>query len=300
MKKIFVVGSMNMDLVIQAPFMPESGMTIAGKDFMTNPGGKGANQAVAASKLGGEVYMVGCVGKEFGEQLKGALNSYGVHTDFVETRPEVSSGIAVIVVVDGDNRIILDSGANALVDESLIDRALEGASEGDFLLVQLEIGLPAVAYALRRAKQKKMITLLNPAPAAELPEGALENSDYFLPNQTETRFYTGTYPSDEESIRACATALKGKGVERVIVTLGSDGSAALAEGKFYKQECYPVKAVDTTAAGDTYVGALCVRLAEGASVEEAMAFATKASALTVTRRGAQQSIPVRSEVEALS
>ncbi len=295
--KIFVVGSLNMDLVVKAPFMPESGMTITGSDFMTNAGGKGGNQAVAASKLGGEVYMVGCVGEAFGEELKNTLQSYGVHTDFVETRKGVSSGIAVIVVIDGDNRIILDSGANALVSNEQIERALSYAQKGDYLLVQLEIGLPAVAFALKKAKEIGMVTLLNPAPAATLPEGVLSYADFFIPNETETRFYTDVMPQDEASVRLCAEKLRGQGVGNFIVTLGKRGSAALIGEELFSAEIFPVQAVDTTAAGDTYVGALCVRLSEGASVSEAMRFASCASALTVTKRGAQQAIPVRSEVD---
>ncbi len=297
--KIFVVGSLNMDLVIKAPFMPENGMTITGDSFMTNPGGKGANQAVAASKLGGEVYMVGCVGEEFGDELISTLSSYGVHTDFVEKKTGVSSGIAVIVVVDGDNRIILDRGANELVSEELIDRALSHAEKGDYLLVQLEIPLAAVDYALKRGKEKGMTTVLNPAPAIALSENTLAYTDYFLPNQTEARFYTGIDPQDEESIRACAHKLRESGVQTVAVTLGKKGSAGVAGEQFVVAEAYPVEAVDSTAAGDTYVGALCVRLSEGASVAEAMCFASRASALTVTKRGAQKAIPYRKEVDAL-
>ena len=151
--KIFIVGSINMDLVINAPFMPENGMTITGSNFMTNPGGKGANQAVAVSKLGGNSYMVGAVGEAFGSELKKTLNGYGVNTDFVKECDGLSSGIAVIVVVDDDNRIILDSGANNMVDNELIDKAFENASEGDYLICQLEIPQEAVRYALKRAKE---------------------------------------------------------------------------------------------------------------------------------------------------
>ena len=270
--KLFVAGSLNMDLVIRAPRIPEQGMTLTGDGFFMNPGGKGANQAVAAAKLGADAYMVGAVGNAFGEELLAALRGYGVDTRFVARREDVPSGIAVIVVVGGDNRIILDRGANACADGALIARALEGAGAGDLLLVQLETGVGFATEALRQAKARGMTTLLNPAPALPLPAGVLPLCDYFLPNQTEAQFYTGIYPADEASCRRCAEALFGQ---------------------------YPVTAVDTTAAGDTYVAAFAVRRAEGASVPEAMAFASKASALTVTRRGAQQSIPLRAEVDAL-
>ena len=206
--RIYIIGSLNMDLVIRAPRVPEAGETLSGEGFMTNPGGKGANQAVAVAKAGGEAYMVGCVGREFGKELSDALTQYGVHTDYVRAEEDVSSGIAVIVVADGDNRIILDAGSNARADEALVDRALATAQAGDYLLLQLEIPLSTVGYALKRAKERGMITVLNPAPAAKLGKAALACCDWFTPNQTEAQFYTGIFPSDEESIRACAEKLR--------------------------------------------------------------------------------------------
>lgn len=288
-----------MDLVIGAPRMPKSGMTIEGGGFMTNAGGKGANQAAACAKSGGDAYMVGCVGESFGEELSAALETSGVHTGYVARIAGCPSGIAVIVVVEGDNRIILDRGANAKVDERLIGGALSSASAGDYLVVQLEIPLTAVEYALKRGKELGMVTILNPAPAAKLPATCFENCDYFIPNQTEAEFYTGVYPDGEEGARACAKILGGMGVKNLIVTMGEKGSVYAGGGKFFAVEAYPAEAVDTTAAGDTYVGALAVRLSEGADVREAMRFASRAAAITVTRRGAQQAIPTRSETDAL-
>lgn len=296
--RIYIVGSLNMDLVIRAPRVPEGGETISGEGFMTNPGGKGANQAVAVAKLGGQSYMVGCVGREFGSELRNALKGYGVHADYVRTEEDISSGIAVIVVADGDNRIILDAGSNGRTDRALVDRALADAKAGDYLLVQLEIGLSTVADALKEAKRRGMITVLNPAPAAHLPEDVYADCDWFVPNQTEAEFYTGIYPSDEASIRLCAQKLMGLGVKNVLITLGTDGSASVSEGVFRRADAVPAAAVDTTAAGDTYVGAFVTRLSEGADVGCAMRFASTASALTVTRRGAQCAIPVRAETEA--
>ena len=297
--KIFVVGSLNMDLVIKAPYMPENGVTMHGEGFMTNPGGKGANQAAAIGKLGGEVYMVGCVGEAFGDELKTTLCKYGVHTRYVDKLKGVSSGIAVIVVVDGDNRIILDAGANGKVDAALIDKALASAERGDYLVTQLEIEQDMVAYALKSAKEKGMTTILNPAPAAKVSEEILANSDFFIPNQSEAEFYTGIYPKDEASAQACAKALAAQGVKNVVITMGGEGSACVCDGNYEKVDCFPAQAIDTTAAGDTYVGALVTKLAEGASMSEAMIFASKASSITVTRRGAQQSIPYRNEVDTL-
>lgn len=295
--KIYVVGSLNMDLVINAPYMPKSGMTVTGSGFMANAGGKGANQAVAVSKLGGACYMVGCVGKEFGEELLATVRGYGVHTDHIARVQDVSSGIAMITVIDGDNRIILDRGANGRLTYDMIDKALSSARKGDYLIAQLETEISVVQYAFRRAKDIGMVTLLNPAPAAKLPHELFSLCDYFAPNQTEAEFYTGVYPSGNDSIAACADWLKRLGVRGVLITLGEEGSVFVGDGVFYKAEARRVKAVDTTGAGDTYIGAFVTRLSEGASVEQAMDFASAASAITVTRRGAQQSIPVREEVK---
>lgn len=287
-----------MDLVIRAARVPQGGETILGEGFLSNPGGKGANQAVAVAKLGGEAYMVGCVGREFGADLLETLQKYGVHADYVRRETDLSSGIAVIIVADGDNRIILDTASNGRTDEALVDRAFADAKEGDYLLVQLEIGLPTVAYALKEAKKRGMITVLNPAPAAKLPQALYADCDWFVPNQTEAQFYTGIYPLDEESIRRCAEKLGRLGVKNVLITLGTDGSASVSKGVFRRVDPVPAAAVDTTAAGDTYVGAFVTRLSEGAEIETAMHFASTASALTVTRRGAQCAIPLRAEVEA--
>lgn len=296
--RIYIVGSLNMDLVIRAARMPQGGETILGEGFLSNPGGKGANQAVAVAKLGGEAYMVGCVGREFGADLLETLQKYGVHADHVRRETDLSSGIAVIIVAGGDNRIILDTASNGRTDEALVDRAFADAKEGDYLLVQLEIGLPTVAYALKEAKKRGMITVLNPAPAAKLPQALYADCDWFVPNQTEAQFYTGIYPLDEESIRRCAEKLGRLGVKNVLITLGTDGSASVSKGVFRRVDPVPAAAVDTTAAGDTYVGAFVTRLSEGAEIETAMHFASTASALTVTRRGAQCAIPLRAEVEA--
>lgn len=287
-----------MDLVIRAARVPQGGETILGEGFLSNPGGKGANQAVAVAKLGGEAYMVGCVGREFGADLLETLQKYGVHADHVRRETDISSGIAVIIVADGDNRIILDTASNGRTDEALVDCAFADAKEGDYLLVQLEIGLPTVAYTLKEAKKRGMITVLNPAPAAKLPQALYADCDWFVPNQTEAQFYTGIYPSDEESIRECAEKLGKLGVKNVLITLGTDGSASVSKGVFRRVDPVPAAAVDTTAAGDTYVGAFVTRLSEGTEIETAMHFASTASALTVTRRGAQCAIPLRAEVEA--
>ena len=299
MKKIFVVGSLNMDLTIATKVLPARGMTVEGSGFLSTPGGKGANQAVASAKLGAKTYMVGAVGSAFGDELVSSLRASGADTRFIMREEGVSSGIAVIIVEQGDNRIILDKGANARVNAALVERALSEAERGDILIVQLEINADTVAYALRLAKEKGMTTVLNPAPAAEIDESAFENADYFMPNQTETQFYTGIYPDTLDSARAAADILLKKGVKNVIITLGAEGSFFASKGDEYSVKALPVKVVDTTAAGDTFVGAFAVKLSEGAGAREAMQFANAASAAAVTKRGAQISIPTRKEAEEL-
>lgn len=295
--KIFVVGSLNMDLVINSPYMPENGVTLHGSGFMTNPGGKGANQAAAVGKLGGNAYMVGSVGEAFGNELKETLKSYNVDVSFVSQQKNISSGIAVIVVVDGDNRIFLDGGANMSMTSDVIEKALNTAQAGDILIVQSEISLSNILYSLKTAKTKGMTTIFNPAPACELPQEIFSCCDYFVPNASEAEFFTGIKPHDDQSIKACAAKLNTMGAKNIIITLGSKGSAFINNEKFFKVDCIKAQAIDTTAAGDTYVGAFAVMLSEGAGEEKAMKFASAASALTVARKGAQQSIPYRNEIK---
>ncbi len=296
MSKIYIIGSINMDLVVSTDIVPSRGMTVSGYGFMTNPGGKGANQAVAAAKSGGDVKMVGCVGNAFGEELCATLEGYGVDCRFVARHADVSSGIAVIILSQGDNRIILDSGANGRVDEKLIDRALATAQPGDYLIVQLEIPVESVAYALKEAKAKGMVTMLNPAPAKTLPAGAFGYVDYFVPNQTEAEFYTGILPQSLQQADAVCGKFREMGIHNTIITMGSLGAYCHLEQKVFFSPSFPVKAVDTTAAGDTFVGAFVTRIAGGEDPELAAKYANKASSLTVMRSGAQQSIPYENEV----
>ncbi len=294
MKNIYVVGSINMDLVVSTDIVPAQGMTVSGYGFMTNPGGKGANQAVAAAKSGGNVKMVGCVGSAFGQELRSTLQGYGVDTRYVTQREDISSGIAVIIVSQADNRIILDAGANGTVDKSLIDEALQGAAPGDYLILQLEIPMESVLYALQKGRQLGMVTVLNPAPAAQLPQQI--QADYFIPNQTETEFYTGILPQDLVQAEEAIQILKARGIQNVIMTMGSAGAYFSLQDRQFFSPSFKVQAVDTTAAGDTFVGAFVTRLAAGDCPEDAAVYANKASSLTVTRPGAQQSIPYKDEV----
>ncbi len=286
MKRIFVVGSLNYDLVINAPYMPRGGETLVGSDFMTNAGGKGANQAYAIGKLGGEIYMCGAVGNDsFGDTLISSLNSVGVNTDSVKRAFGASTGVAVIVVTEGENRIIIDSGANACIDEGDIDAFLEKAREGDIFLTQLENPINIVGYALKKAKEKGLLVLLNPAPASKEITKYLEYVDIITPNETELEILGGK------------ETLFDKGIKTVITTLGSKGYEIATPTNARVYPCIKVKVVDTTAAGDTASGGLAVKLAEGKTLEEAMAFGSLAASIACTKRGAQMSVPSLEEIE---
>lgn len=302
MNKIYIVGSVNMDLIVNTDIFPDAGMTVKGYGFISNPGGKGANQAVSVSKCGGNAFMVGAVGKEFGDELTKSLINYGVNADNLFRFNDLSSGIAVITVNRGENRIILDSGANGRMTEEIALSALDGATVGDILIVQLEIPVNVTVAALKKAKEKGMRTVLNPAPACELTDCIWQLTDYFIPNQTEARFYTGIYPNNEETALTAAKKLLQKGVKNVIITLGDLGAVSVSKESDALQEkvvfasAYKAKAVDTTAAGDTFVGAFATRIQAGDDIYSAMDFANSASSLTVTRKGAQQSIPMLEEI----
>lgn len=294
---IYVLGSINMDMVARVPHMPVGGETLTADKYYVNPGGKGANQAVAIAKLGGKVAMIGKVGSdETGDALKNNLKAMGVDESMV-TRADVPSGIAMIIVEGGENRIILYKGANHSVTKADVDEGLKNAKPGDALVMQLEIPLETVTYAAAVAKQKGMLVLLNPAPAVPLGEELLKNVDIIAPNETETEILTGVGLDSDVHIALAVKKLYQLGVKRVIITMGSRGSI-VAEGQTITPvEPRKVKAVDTTSAGDTFVGATVLRYLDGDTLEDAARFASVASSITVTREGAAQSIPTLDEVK---
>ena len=290
MKNIYILGSLNTDLVITSQ-MPARGETIRGKDFFMNCGGKGANQAAAAAKLGGKVYMAGCVGSDpFGKNMKENLETFGVDVSYVREIDGVSSGVAMIIVTDGDNRIILDGGANVRLENTDVDKLLESAKEGDIFLTQLENNMDVTGYALKKAKEKGLFTVLNPAPYSDEILPYLPYCDMITPNETELALMNGVEGNISE-------VTKKTPVPEVLVTLGSKGYYYRRGDQEVYGTCPKVKAVDTTAAGDTFCGGLCVAISEGKSREEAFQFASYAASLAVTRKGAMQSIPMREEVE---
>lgn len=293
MRTIYLLGSLNCDLTIRAPYLPEAGETLKGGDFLMTPGGKGANQAYAAANLGGHVKMAGAVGKDaFGDLLLESLSSVGADLCCVR-RILRNTGVAMITVINGDNRIILDEGANAEVGRADVDALLGEAQAGDLFVVQLENPLPVVLYALESARARGLTTIFNPAPATAEAAPAVAFSDIITPNRKELKLLSG-----EEDVEAGCRRLLQMGAGNVLVTLGKRGSLLYTSHERQEIACVDVgEAVDTTAAGDTYCGALAVRLAEGADLMRAARFASLASGITVTRRGAQISIPDRKEAE---
>ena len=294
MHKVFVLGSINVDFVMTAPRIPQEGETIHGDGFMINEGGKGANQAVAAAKSGAPVYMIGCVGDDsISETVLAALKKYRVNTQFVTRCAGVNTGAAQITVVNGDNRIILSSGANYRITRENIDAALEISSTGDVFIVQNEIEEERIRYGLERAYAKGLLTVLNPAPAKVFPEEILRRVRLLVANEIEAVQIT-----QADSLLQALESLRGRAATQAVVTLGEKGSLLIDGAKdMLHIPAICVQAVDTTAAGDTFIGVVGSCLAESLPLERAMARATIASALTVTKSGAQCSIPMREECD---
>lgn len=298
--KIVVVGSLNMDLVVRIPKIPRPGETLLGGVFKTFPGGKGANQAVAAARLGGHVTMIGCVGDDpFGRELRATLVGEGVETRHVLVHPDSATGVALIQVdAQGQNSIAVASGANFCLTSADIETAMQSIGEFDVLVMPLEIPLETVYTAAQIALRRGAKVVLNPAPVQVLEKDMLKSVDVLLPNEHELALMTGVQLQTPDDTRRAAEKLRGLGVKNLLVTLGSQGSAlydSIGQETFIP--AYPVLAVDTTAAGDCYVGALAVGLCEGKPIAAAAAFASAAAALSATREGAQPSLPHRGEVE---
>lgn len=296
MKQVFVLGSINMDLVISVDRIPERGETLHGRDFFSNAGGKGANQAVACAKQGVDCFLVGAVGEDvFADGLLEALRSYRVQTPFVRKLP-TTTGVAMILIEEGDNRIALDGGANLCITKAQLDEALTQAKPGDYFVAQLENNMDAVHYGLTAAKAKGLITIFNPAPAVKQPEDIYKCVDILVLNETECEILTGVAPCDDAAMeRAYRTAAKW-GVGHFVLTLGARGSVCFTAGETYPVAPNPVEAVDTTAAGDTFVGVLAAQLAQGRMLRDALAYASVASSLTCCKRGAQCAIPTAEQV----
>ena len=300
--RIVVVGSLNMDLVVGAPKIPAPGETVIGGDLQTFPGGKGANQAVAAARLGAQVAMVGRVGDDaFGAQLRQTLENDGVDLAYVQTTAVTPSGVALIVVdAAGQNSIVVASGANMRLTPADVEAAAPAIRAADVLALQLESPLETVQRAAELARAHGVTVILNPAPARPLPPELLALVDVLIPNESETAALTGLPVTSVDELTAAADCLRAQGVGAVILTLGARGALLAAEGVTRRFPAFPVdQVVDTTAAGDAFVGGLATAVAEKQPLDAAIAWGNAAGALAVARAGAQPSLPTRAAVEAL-
>lgn len=296
--KVVVVGSFNTDLTSYMERMPRPGETVNGRKFVTGPGGKGSNQAVAAARLGADVTFIGRVGQDaFGDEAIQTWEQEGINTRYVVRDREHATGVAPIFVDDtGENSIVVVLGANLNIQAADIDAAAGVIASADILIVQLEINYDMVAYALKVAKQKGIHTILNPAPAGQLPAGVVALADFITPNETELEVLAGkTGIPVEDAARSLLTTPQ----QTVVVTMGAAGACYVQKDSSELIPAFHVRVVDTTGAGDAFNGGLAVALAEGQDMKAAVAFANAAAALCVTRPGTAPSMPQRREVDAL-
>lgn len=298
-KKIVIIGSCNTDMVINTERLPLPGETIIGGSFFMNAGGKGANQAVAAARLGGDVCFMAKIGNDhFGSRSIEQYRAEGIDVEHILVDEEQPSGVALIMVdAKGENCIAVASGANARLTPDDIDKAIGIFEKGEIVLMQLETPMETVEHVARIAKEKGKKVILNPAPALHLPDSLLDNLYMIIANETETELISGVKITDMESICRAADVISARGVDNVVITLGSKGAFIKENGAYHKVPAIKVKAVDATAAGDTFCGALCVAIAENSSILDAVEFANKCASVTVTRMGAQSSLPYRNEID---
>lgn len=296
-KKIVVVGSTNMDMVVKTSHIPVPGETVLGGSFLMNPGGKGANQAVTVARLGGDVIFISKVGNDvFGKQSSQLFDEEGINTYHVLSDSEMPSGVALITVdQSGENSIVVASGANGNLFPDDLKDALEEIAAAGFLLMQLEIPMETVHFVAKYAAGKGVRVILNPAPANTLSAELLSYIDIITPNKKEAEMLSGVKVNNIETAKKAAKTIYGMGVKNVVVTMGALGAVICQEGKTAVIPAVKVEAIDTTAAGDVFNGALAVALSEGKNITEAVTFASKAAAISVTRMGAQSSIPHRNE-----
>lgn len=297
--KLCVLGSINVDHVIRVPYFPKAGETLTGYGYQIAYGGKGANQAVAAARLGAKVSFIGAIGDDqIGQAMKQAFEQDGIDTSAICVIPNQSTGLAMIQVADsGENSIVISPGANADLSESLVEQHKSQIEQADILLMQLESPLQVVTLATKFAKSAGVKVVLNPAPAQPLPNSLLSHIDIITPNETEAEILTGIKVTDEQTATVAAHHFHQLGIETVLITLGSKGVYYSEKGQGEIIPGFRVDAVDTTAAGDTFNGAFVTALLEGKSAKDAIRFAHAAAAISVTRMGAQTAIPNREEVD---
>lgn len=299
MKKALVIGSLNMDMTVKVEELPKLGETIFGNDFYESCGGKGANQAVAVSKLGMKTEMIGMVGKDSqGEKLIQNLNKYGIISDNVIKSDELTGRAIITVDRKGDNNIIVIPGSNFKITKEHIQDKQDVIASSDVVILQNEIPADTVEFSLLKAKELGKITIFNPAPARKLSEKVFKNTDYLILNETEMEEIFEIKFNDEEYTEKISIKKKEYGIKNIILTLGDKGSILFSEdNNIKKYDVYKVKAVDTTAAGDSFIGAFTMKICEIGNPDEAIKYATAVSAIVVTRQGAQDSIPTREEIE---
>jgi ribokinase len=295
---IIIVGSMNMDMMVKTEHIPRPGETIMGTDFLMNPGGKGANQAVAVARLSGNAKFIGKIGNDlFGRQASQLFREEGIDTSGLTSDANQPSGIALITVdKDGENSIVVAPGANSSLNLADVETHIYNTSQASVMLIQLEIPINTVKHAIKVAKQSNIKVILNPAPAQHLEDELLKMVDIITPNETEAEFLTGFSVFDIESAKKAAQDISSKGIGSVIMTLGQKGALVYENEIFHHITAPVVLAVDTTAAGDVFNGALAVGITEGKTILQAVEFACRAAAISVTRLGAQSSIPYRNEM----
>lgn len=299
--RILVVGSVNIDLVVRVPAIPRPGETVIGGSFTSVGGGKGANQAVAAARAGGQVGFVGRIGADaMGDAATAALQAEGIDTSCLTRDPAAASGVALILVDErGENSIAVAPGANDGLRPEHVDAARGLIDRADLLLLQLEIPLETAAHAVSLANAADVPVILNPAPARPLPDDLLRRIAILTPNETEAAVLANAPVTDEKSAGRAARGLLARGPTGVIVTLGGRGSLVVTAEAEARVPAVPLVAVDTVAAGDIFNGCLAVAIAEGSDLPAAIRFATAAAGISVTRRGAQASAPRRAEIEAM-
>lgn len=299
MPKIIVIGSSNTDMVVKTKKFPVPGETILGGEFFMFPGGKGANQAVAAARMGGDIVFICKTGNDiFGRRAIEEFNKEGINTQYISTDFEKASGTALILVDEkGENEIVVASGANETLSEKNIETAEKEIALADVVLAQLEIPVAAVLYAAKKAAMHATKFILNPAPAQQLPEELFTYLHLITPNETEAELLTGIKVEDITTASKAASVFLEKGVQHVIITLGAQGAFFKSKNQEILVKAPTVQAVDTTAAGDVFNGVLAVEITAGKDWEPAIRTACNAAAISVTRMGAQASMPYRKELE---
>lgn len=296
-KTLTVLGSINADHVISVPYFAKPGETLTGENYHIAFGGKGANQAVAAARLGANVAFIGCIGSDgIGETMKNAFAKDGIETAHIHRIADEMTGMAFIQVAQsGENSIVIARGANAYLDENIVRQSEAKIAQSDCLLMQLETPVPAVELAAKIAKKHGVQVVLNPAPAQPLSDELLSQVDIITPNETEAEILTGVQVTDEQSAVKAAEVFHQKGIDCVMITLGAKGVFVSQNGESRVIKGFRVKAVDTTAAGDTFNGGFVTALLNGEFFDDAVRFGQAAAAISVTRQGAQPSIPSRQE-----